>query len=79
MAVLVKILVFYQEDCSSKPAPGKEFRRPYLEKTHHRKRAGRVANVVEHLPTKLEFKPKPPKSQCPQKASVLNKILLFRN
>jgi hypothetical protein len=31
-----------QEDLSSKPALGKEFRKPYLEKTHHKKRAGEV-------------------------------------
>jgi hypothetical protein len=34
--------------------------RPYLEKTHHKKRAGRMAQVVECLPSKcwgLEFKP----------------------
>jgi hypothetical protein len=30
-----------QEDHGSKPASGKQFRKPYLEKTHHKKRAGR--------------------------------------
>jgi hypothetical protein len=31
----------YQEDCLLKPA-GAEFERPYLEKTHHKNRAGGV-------------------------------------
>jgi hypothetical protein len=32
-----------QEDLSSKPNPEKQFERPYLEKTHSKKRAGGVA------------------------------------
>jgi hypothetical protein len=33
---------------------GKEFRRPYLENIQHKKRAGGVAQVVEHLLSKHE-------------------------
>jgi hypothetical protein len=36
-----------QEDHGSKPSLGKLSARPYLEKAHHKKRAGRV-----HLPSK---------------------------
>jgi hypothetical protein len=39
-----------QEDLDSKPTLGKEFVRPYLEKTHHKKRVGGVAQVVR-VPT----------------------------
>jgi hypothetical protein len=35
-----------QEDCCLNLAPGKQFSRPYLEKTHHKKRAVRVAQMV---------------------------------
>jgi hypothetical protein len=43
--------------------------RPYLEKTHHKNRAGRVAQVVEHLFSKCEALSSKPniakeKSQC---------------
>jgi hypothetical protein len=38
--------------------PGKEFARPYLEKTHHKKRAGVVAQNVDP-----EFKPQYCKKQ----------------
>jgi hypothetical protein len=33
---------------------GKEFARPYLENTKHKNRAGRVAQVVQCLPSKCE-------------------------
>jgi hypothetical protein len=37
-----------------KSAPGKYFVRPYLEKIYHKKRAGRVAQVVRALCMKYE-------------------------
>jgi hypothetical protein len=43
-----------QEDCTSKPALGKEFIRPYLKKYPTQKRAGGVPQTVEHLPSKCE-------------------------
>jgi hypothetical protein len=43
-----------QEDGGSKPASGKQFIRPYLKKIHHKKKAGIVAQVVEHLSSKHE-------------------------
>jgi hypothetical protein len=43
-----------QEDHSSKPASGKEFARPYLEKTQHQTRDDGMAHVVECLPSKQE-------------------------
>jgi hypothetical protein len=41
-----------QEDCGSKPALGKQFQRPFLKKTHHKKK-GLVA-WLKHLPSKNE-------------------------
>jgi hypothetical protein len=41
-----------QKDHGSKLAPHKEFIRPYLKNTQHKKMAGRVAQVVECLPCK---------------------------
>jgi hypothetical protein len=42
-----------QEDGGSKPVPGKQFGRPYLQKNANR--VGRVVQVVEHLPSKHEI------------------------
>jgi hypothetical protein len=40
----------FQDDRRSKQAPGKQFKRPYVKNTQHKKRAGGVAHVVELLP-----------------------------
>jgi hypothetical protein len=48
--------------------PSKQFMRPYLENPQHTKRAGRVAQVVEHLHKKHEtLSLSPKKRKCCQK------------
>jgi hypothetical protein len=44
-----------------KASLGKKFMRPYLKKTHHKKRAGGVA--LEHLTSKHEALREPPKKK----------------
>jgi hypothetical protein len=43
---LMPVILATQEDHSLKPAPGKQFARPYLEKSQYNKRAGGVAQVA---------------------------------
>jgi hypothetical protein len=46
-----------QEDQGSRPAWTNSSQDPILKKIHHKKRAGRVVQVVESLPSKRKFKP----------------------
>jgi hypothetical protein len=43
-----------QKDCDLRLSQGKKLTRPYLGNTLHKKRAGGVARVGEHLPSKHE-------------------------
>jgi hypothetical protein len=67
-----------QEDRGSKLAPNKQFMRPYLEKNPLQKRAGEVAQVIEHLLSKRRALSST-SSTDPQKIKTYQKFYKIRN
>jgi hypothetical protein len=58
-----------QENLSSKPAPGKEFPRPYLRKTHHKKGQSNSSSKNSYLVSMRSYvqTPVPPKKKKKKK------------